>query len=432
MTGEEVGVGGIAPEPVGLITDRVSDIEAQEIVWLWQGRIAQGKTSLVAGDPGLGKSLLTLYIAAITSRGGTWAVDHTEAVSGSVLIVSAEDDAADTIRPRLEAAGADLTRIRVLRCVRERTREGEVRERGLSLERDIEQMKLCIAEMGDCRLIVIDPISAYLGGIDSHKNADVRSIMAPLTKLAQDMGVAIVLVSHLNKGTGTSAAYRITGSIAFSGAVRSTMFVAKDKDDATRRLILPGKNNLAPDDPPAIAYRVAQNAAGRPYIEFEPDPVIVSADEALDRDDESEKKHDLDEAMDFLRDYLKNGPRPAAETSKAGRAAQISERTLKRAKAKVPVYSGKREFSGEWYWSLSPLKPDPNSAKGASRPSSETMAPFDDLAPFVEQSAKSANGNKSGPLRDPVSEECQMSEEGQGIRTGTPGTLGPDRPEVSI
>ena len=375
----------IAPQPLGLITQPASEIEPIEIAWLWFLRIALGKLLLIAGDPGLGKSLLTLFIAAIVSRGGKWPVDGTVSPLGSVLIVSAEDDAADTIVPRLIAAGADLAKVHILDHVAEVSKEGDALERELSLERDVDMIEQRVAELGDCKLVIIDPISAYLGRIDTHRNSEVRSVLAPLSKLAQRLGVAIAAVTHLNKGAGTSADYRISGSIAFTAAVRASLLVTKDKDDPSRRLVLPGKTNTGPDSLGGLAYRVAQNAAGKPYLEFETEAVMISADDALDLDNDDEKKYARTEAADFLRDLLRLGPVASPEVIKAANAAGVSKRTLDRAKAEIGVTSGRNEFTGGWYWSL------PNNANLAK----------------TTNSSSDGNLGESGNLGN--SQDCQIS-----------------------
>src|SRR5680860_22291 len=134
---------------------RASDIQAKPIRWLWPGRIARGKVSMLAGNPGLGKSQITACLAAIVSTGGTWPVDRTRCERGSVVILSAEDDPADTIRPRLEAAGADLSRVMILNCIVRRT-DGS--GRALSLKSDMDRLGATLAEIDDVALVVIDPI----------------------------------------------------------------------------------------------------------------------------------------------------------------------------------------------------------------------------------------------------------------------------------
>jgi putative DNA primase/helicase len=132
-----------------------------------------------------------------------------------------------------------------------------------------------------CKLVNIDPISAYLDGTDSHTNAAVRGLLAPLAELAAKFKVAIVAVSHLNKGGGqTSAMYRITASLAFVAAARAVYAVIKDKDDEGRRLMLPVKNNLSADRT-GLAYRIGTATNGAPRIKWEREPVTVSADEAM-------------------------------------------------------------------------------------------------------------------------------------------------------
>ena len=150
-------------------------VESQPVRWLWPGRIALRKVSLIAGDPGLGKSLVTIDLVARVTRAMKWPSEDASAPSGRALILSAEDDPADTIVPRLMAAGADLLRVKVLDCVRELSVTGFI-DRGFSLEREVQLLERELALMPDCRLIVVDPISAYLGGTDTHRNADVRAL----------------------------------------------------------------------------------------------------------------------------------------------------------------------------------------------------------------------------------------------------------------
>jgi hypothetical protein len=185
-----------------------ADIESKPIDWLWLGRIARGKLTMVAGNPGLGKSQLTAAIASTATTGGTWPVDGTWCPQGNVIFLNAEDDAADTIRPRLEAAGADLSRVFSLDAVR----DGDTgKESAFNLDQDLSRLRSMLNEIGGAVLIVIDPITAYMGGVDSHKNADVRAVLGPVATLAADYGAAIIGVSHLNKGGGNEAMMRVMG-----------------------------------------------------------------------------------------------------------------------------------------------------------------------------------------------------------------------------
>src|SRR5262249_13584096 len=162
--------------------------------WLWPGRIACGKVTMLAGHPGLGKSQVALSIAAIVSTGGRWPVDGACAECGSVVIMSAEDDPEDTIRPRLDAAGADLARCHVIDAVRRRDDTGRETRRGFSILEDVPRLAAALVGFGDTALVVIDPITAYLGATDSHCNAEVRAALAPLADLAAQHRVAVLAI----------------------------------------------------------------------------------------------------------------------------------------------------------------------------------------------------------------------------------------------
>ncbi len=273
---------------------RLSDVEPESVEWLWPGRIALGKLTLVAGDPGLGKSFLTLDMAARVSTGAGWPDSPGQRTDpGGVVLLSAEDALGDTIRPRLDAAGADVSRIVALEAIRS---VGDVRgggresARAFDLSRDLPTLEEAIRSVGDCRLVVIDPVTAYLGGVDSHKNADIRGLLAPLGALAERHRVAVVAVTHLNKASGGPAIYRAMGSLAFAAAARAAWAVTKDEPDPRRRLFVPIKNNIAPDTG-GLAYRIEPlGVDGCPVVAWEPGPVNVSADDALagGRDEESQ------------------------------------------------------------------------------------------------------------------------------------------------
>ena len=158
-----------------LVIRRVSDVEAKPVRWLWPNRFALGKVSILAGDPGLGKSQLTNYLAAQVSNGGTWPNGEGWAERGDVIILSCEDDLADTIRPRLEAARADLTRVHVIEAIM----SDDGKRRGFRLTDDLQRLERALQVLhGTARLVVIDPITAYMGKTDSHKVADVRAVSA--------------------------------------------------------------------------------------------------------------------------------------------------------------------------------------------------------------------------------------------------------------
>ena len=237
---------GSMPLPYrSLIVQRAADVIPEKVEWVWPGRIARGKHTTIAGDPGTGKSQLLMSIVATVSRGEVWPCGEGQAPLGSAILLCAEDGTADTIVPRLIAAGADLNRIHIVAATRSRGGKDNL---AINLQTDLDLLEQKIKEIGDVRLVGIDPISSYMGaGVDSHKNAEVRRVLAPIGELAERTGVAVLTISHFSKaGTGTpKALYRFIGSIAFTAAPRAAFVVMENPDDKSQRLFLHAKNNLA-------------------------------------------------------------------------------------------------------------------------------------------------------------------------------------------
>ncbi len=234
------------PTHHGILYQKFLDIQPQSIDWLWPNQIARGKVSIIAGNPGLGKSQLTAYMAAVVSSGGVWPVEQTKCNPGGVIFLSAEDDPADTIRPHLEAVDADLSKVYIIKLV-ENKKQGKESKRCFNLKTDLPNLEKLLEELSDIALIVIDPITAYLGQTDSYNNAEVRGLLTPLSELATKYNVAIVAVSHLNKNSSQEPLLRVAGSLAFVAAARSAFVVAYDPNDKKRRFLLPTKNNISED-----------------------------------------------------------------------------------------------------------------------------------------------------------------------------------------
>jgi hypothetical protein len=330
---------------------RVSTVDREQLDWLWPGRIPLGKLTLLAGDPGLGKSLVTLDIAARVSTGRPWPdCPLLPQPVGEVLLFNSEDGLEDTTAPRLDKAGADDTRIIAVEGVEVFAGGDKPTRVYFSLEHHLPQLEEALAEWPDVRLIVIDPISAYCGQTDSHKNAEVRALLAPLADLAGRSHAAIVAVTHLNKTGGPKAVYRAMGSLAFAAASRAVWAVVQDPDDRHRRLLLPAKLNLA-QDPLGLAYRVED---GR--IVWEPDPVAMHADDAFRAEAAGPSKADRpsqrDEAEGWLREFLAGGPRPSKEVSEYGQEAGFTLITLRRAFKAMGGKPTKGDFAGGWQWAL--------------------------------------------------------------------------------
>lgn len=345
-----------APKSFGLRVDAVclADVQPEPVRWLWPGRFALGKLSLIAGEPGLGKSFLTLDMAARVSRDDGWPCDKgTTSTAGGVVLLSAEDDINDTIVPRLIEARADRSRIQAMRALYQPMPGlgiGIEKPVPFSLLEHVPQLEELIRRAAPCRLVVVDPVSAFLGKTDSHNNSEVRGVLAPLSEMAARTGVAVVAVTHLNKGQG-SALNRVIGSIAFTAAARAAYVITRDEDEPARRLMLPAKNNLGRDQD-GLAYRLEGDPIA--HIEWEAMPVAMSADEAVGagfrtRGPEPDARKD---AEAWLLDYLAAGPRPASDVFDAARTDGHSKMTIKRAKTVLGVQSSKERFDGPWMWIL--------------------------------------------------------------------------------
>ena len=393
------------PKPPGSkpVIVNLASVEPETVDWLWQGRFALGKVTLLTGDPGLGKSFITLDMAARVTTGKKWP-DGAPGVIGSVVLLSAEDGPADTIRPRIESLDGFVDRIDLIRMV---TRPNSKNEQSFSLGRDLAALEETISQQWCPKLVVIDPISAYLGGTDSHNNADIRSLLAPLSDLADRLHVAIVIVTHLNKSDSGPAVYRSMGSIAFAGAARGMLTVTKDPGDSSgeRRLLLASKNNLGPGKS-GLAFWIQAKPDDHygAVVAWDPTPVHKCVDEVLSEIQRKRgKSGKLGQAEAWLKEMLAKGPVPQKELERLAGIEGISESTLGRAKRAIGVKSCREGYGseGEWYWRLPdhsvPIPPSENLASfeenGAlcdpNVPSLPTSK--EDLAPFEEDGALCVN-----------------------------------------
>jgi len=284
------------PLPMGdLGIVRGSDVVTKGVTWAWPGYIPNGKITLIEGDPGDGKSLLTVDLAAKWSSGAPMP-DGVRIPGGGVpvLIVSAEDDLADTIVPRLRLAGGDDKNVFL-------SNQGALEDRALDLTTDAPMLGKFVMD-NNVRVIIVDPITAMLGeDTDSHKDASVRRALYPLFRLARDLDVAVVGVRHLNKGSGAKAIYRGTGSIGFVALARAAYAVGRNPDDPEQRVMSCVKSNLA-IRPASLAYRVLGGANGA-YIEW--DGVIDLTVQEMH--DGTTHKQD-DEALEFLNTVVGEEP----------------------------------------------------------------------------------------------------------------------------
>lgn len=328
-----------------LVLTTLAEVTPKAVDWVWPGRLARGKTTMLAGNVGLGKSQTAIDIAARITTGAAWP-DGGDAPLGSVIFLSAEDTPDDTLRPRLDAAGGDPARVHVVTAVR----EGDKR-RTFNLQADIEELRKVVTALGDVVLIIIDPVTSYLGRIDSHRSSDVRAALEPVGEFAATTGVAVLLVSHPSKAV-SNAINSVTGSLAFVAMPRM-VFLAVPEVGTERNLLLPVKNNLGPLAP-GLGYRLIQRIVEpgivASHVAWDAAPVRTTADEALAALREGNSA--MREAREFLADALTNEPLAAATVMTMAVTQGISEITLKRARKALGVVSVKTEFDGGWMWSL--------------------------------------------------------------------------------
>ena len=333
--------GGKGTKPIGQL---LSEVEPEDVDWLWHRRIAKRKLTIVEGDPGEGKSAATTDLAARMSVGRPWP-DGEECEAGGVVLCSAEDGIADTIRPRLDAAGGDPERVLSLATVP----DGDG-ERLISIPEDLEIIRRGI-ERVEAVLVVIDPLSAFLSGdVNSHRDQDVRRALAPLGKLAEETGAAVVVVRHLTQSLGGNPLYRGQGSIGIIGAARSAHLVAKHPEDESLRVLAPVKSNLT-KPAPSLTFALVESANGAVRLEWKGATEHTAATLLAIPTDPAERSA-LEEAMDLLRHTLRGGPVDNKLVRKNAREADISEITLKRAKSALGVRSKKQEGDGSWAWAL--------------------------------------------------------------------------------
>ncbi len=292
----------------------------QQVQWLWPGRLTLGHLSILDGDPGLGKSMVTLDLCARISTGRAFPDGLPSGPPASVMVINAEDGARDIIPARLSAAGADFSRVQVF--------DREPGEPFLRLPGHLDRLEETIARSG-ARYVVLDPI---LGFLDSRVNIandqNVRAALAPLADLAIRHGCAIQMVRHLNKGQGKNALYRGLYSIGFIASCRLSWLIARDPQRVKYFVLAQPKNNL--DTPPSsLAYTIEADGTGSARI-------VWQGNSALDDSDllagTPERLRTRMRAQAFLLDFLKDGPRSTREIWPAAQARRFSRATLDRAR----------------------------------------------------------------------------------------------------
>ncbi|MBI3410365.1 MAG: AAA family ATPase [Planctomycetes bacterium] len=338
------------PSELGII---LSTVTPSAVSWLWPGRIPLGKLSILDGDPGLGKSVLSLDLAARVSQGIAMPCGAPCQAAG-VVILTAEDGLDDTVVPRLEAAGADRSRILALDKVPALEPVGTMRPP--SIPQDVRFIRDAIRRV-DAALVIVDPLMAYLVDVNAHRDTEVRQALWPLAEIAEQTGAAVLVIRHLNKAGAGSPIYRGGGSIGIIGAARSGLLVAQDPDNPDRRILASTKCNLA-KLPEALIYGLDTAPNGALRVGWK-GKSAHTAESLLAAPRDDEDRSAIDNAADVLRSVLADGPLSKKEVEKEARAAGISEKTLARAKALVGIKPRKVGFGAGavWKWFLPSQSP---------------------------------------------------------------------------
>ena len=341
----------VGSEPDGVILLCGKDIVPEPVRWLWDGWLALGKLAILAGAPGTGKTTCALSMAATITTGGRWP-DNSKSPLGDVLIWSGEDDPSDTLMPRLIASGVDRSRVHFVHAMRE---HGE--ERSFDPSKDTPALMEAARKLPELRFILLDPVANAVAG-DSHNNTEVRRALQPLVDFAIQADSALLGITHFAKvGTGQDPTQRVIGSVAFTAVARVVLVCAKTKDEQgnDRRILARSKSNIGPDGG-GFTYTLEQKEA-LPGIWTSHtvwgEVVIGSARDLLaEPNDGDEHKGPVEEAKDFLMQYLSNGTTPAKTVQAEAREAGISFATLRRASDKLGVLKRKGGMNSGWYWSL--------------------------------------------------------------------------------
>jgi len=321
---------------------KISEVNQKNVNWLWKERLAYGKITIYAGEPGVGKSQLLLYMASIVSLGGRFHGENRLCNKDKVLLICNEDNADDTIKPRLMALGADLENIDYVKGIQTFDAGGNEYFSPISIVENIVELENQI-KANAYKLIIIDPISLYLGSIDDGKNKEIRHVLAILNALAERHHACIVLNSHFtkpsNNASKSSAIYRVMGSIGFIAGSRMAFAVLKDDEDPEKRVVSSIKNNLVKESKGLIytieSFLVDKIETSR--IKWSNETSNKTADDLLNsqRDKSSPK---LDDAKTLLLEMLRNGSVPVSEIRKAFEADGLSVNRMYAAKNALKIY----------------------------------------------------------------------------------------------
>jgi len=368
-TAKAAAANGSTPSAREVVLLSADSIEPCSPRWAWANRVPLGLVSILAGREGLGKSTMTIELGAQATRGEL--AGDLEGTPAQVVYASGEDSPHTTLVPRLMAAGADLSLVSILEVV-DRL-DGERVPGVLTLPDDLPKLGAAVVAAG-ARLLVLDPLVGYLGGdVNAHRDQDVRRVLAPLARLASDQDIAVLGVMHLNKGDTTDVLSRVSGSVGFTASARSVLAFARDPEDAEGeagpyRVLAHAKCNVGPLAPSLRARIEPRRILSDDGESLTTSRVILleetdqTARDLLEQPANSEERTARDEAVEFLRAELADGPIPTPRLKTAAAEAGLNWRTVERAKVRVGA-KAIRNPSG-WQWELNTATPVPTAAVG--------------------------------------------------------------------
>jgi putative DNA primase/helicase len=392
-------------------TIAASAIRAEPVTWVWHGLVPAGMLTLLAGRPGEGKSTIAIDLASRVSREG-----------GVAIVCSAEDDPARVLRPRLEAAGADLERVHVWQAT-------------LEVPEGVEALRAEAERLG-ATLLIIDPINAYIGlEANTHRDHHVRRVLAPLAELASRTGAAVVVIGHVNKAASDDPLMRIGGSVGFTAAARQVLLAAADPADEARRVLAVVKSNVAAFPSP-LAYRIEpvalEGGIGTSRVAWLGEAPELDVRTLLAPPAREERSLAL-EAAAVLREILAAGPRSAREAERELREAlgDLSHGLIVKARQLAGVGARKAGFEGGWEWYL------PEESREESRPNpserDSSARPAETVPPVPEESRSRGRDSSEGldpsgslladPSGDPAEDPWTAGPPHSGVPPRTPGCV---------
>jgi RecA-family ATPase len=317
----------------------MDQIKAEKVDWLWTNRIPIGQITMLDGDPGSGKSTLSLVIASAVSKGLALPFGEKPKAAANVLLMSCEDGYSDTIRPRLDSAGADVSRIVI-------PNPGRGLSTTMLTASFIEQAVKVVGP----QLVIVGPIVAFARGKNTDKANEVRELLSPLMSIAERYSLACLVIRHFTKQVDARAMYRGAGSVDFMAACRAAFIIVESDEEANMRVLAQVKNSLGPKSPSLGFYIDEKGFRWGRQVDTDAEGLLT----ASRSDTRRKERAQLEAAQRFLEETLSNGPISSNDLILKGQEAGISKSTIWRAKEELGIKASKERgnLAGKWLWEL--------------------------------------------------------------------------------